>query len=329
VSATAIIPVPRSAIAIRAATSADVGFIDGLQKLHGKMVGWFPTKQIEGKINAGHVLIAVGARPASPSEGDAGVAPTGERLGYVIAQDRYMGRDEVGVIFQLNVAPTNQRSLIGATLIKSVFDRAAYGCKLFCLWCAQDIDANYFWESIGFIPIAFRTGSRAKGKGGQPRTHIFWQRRIREGDTTTPFWFPSQTKSGAIREDRLVIPIPPNTHWKDAMPVLLPPEPAQLEDASGRARGPAKPKVKRKPGIVRLSSVFFAPPAPPVAERPKPAKRPKVKNDPAHVAAARELRDRYLEQFNSGTVLLTGGKYDVSRMLPQTMSIAKALPAAA
>ena len=33
-----------------------------------------------------------------------------------------------------------------------------------------------------------------------------------------------------------------------------------------------------------------------------------------HVAASRELRDRYLEQFNSGLVL-ANGKYEVSRMI--------------
>src|SRR5437879_9684500 len=86
-----------------------------------------------------------------------------------------------------------------------------------CCWCAQDIEANYFWESHGFIPLAFRSGSR-----GKQRVHICWQRRIREGDTTTPYWFPAQTSAGSIREDRLVLPIPPGTHWRDVMPVVLP-----------------------------------------------------------------------------------------------------------
>jgi hypothetical protein len=47
---------------------------------------------------------------------------------------------------------------------------------------------------------------------------------------------------------------------------------------------------------------------------PEPMSRPKVKNDPMLVAAARELRDRWLERVNSQP-LPTGrsGKYDVSR----------------
>jgi hypothetical protein len=49
--------------------------------------------------------------------------------------------------------------------------------------------------------------------------------------------------------------------------------------------------------------------------REKPAKRA-VENDPKLIAAARELRDRWLERVNSGTQLpLAIGKYDPSRRL--------------
>lgn len=52
----------------------------------------------------------------------------------------------------------------------------------------------------------------------------------------------------------------------------------------------------------------------PEAPKPKRAAKPRAKNDPKHVAAARELRDRYLEQINTQP-LLENGKYDVSRAL--------------
>ncbi len=51
--------------------------------------------------------------------------------------------------------------------------------------------------------------------------------------------------------------------------------------------------------------------------KPKP-KRQGQKNDPKHIAAARELRDRYLEEVNTGRMLPSawgGGKYEVSRQL--------------
>jgi hypothetical protein len=64
--------------------------------------------------------------------------------------------------------------------------------------------------------------------------------------------------------------------------------------------------------------------APTRATRAKAGKRPKVKNDPKHVAAARELRDRYLEHVNAaqGKTALAArtGKYDVSRILSSTLS---------
>jgi hypothetical protein len=42
--------------------------------------------------------------------------------------------------------------------------------------------------------------------------------------------------------------------------------------------------------------------------------RPSAKNDPRLVAAARELKDRWLEEINSGRYLpMANGKYDVSR----------------
>src|SRR5262245_9140789 len=212
------IPLPdyrERGLSVRPATMDDLKFIDELQSAHTKQVGWMPTKQLEGKIGAGHVLVAeeVGPSPL-PSPG---VPGEGVRVGYCIGNDQYFKRDDVGIIYQMNVVPERRRSLVGATLVKAMFDRAAYGCKLFCCWCAQDIEANHFWESLGFIPLAFRAGSR-----GKQRVHIFWQRRIREGDTTTPYWFPSQTSSGSIREDRLVFPIPPGVNWKDAMPRILP-----------------------------------------------------------------------------------------------------------
>lgn len=59
-----------------------------------------------------------------------------------------------------------------------------------------------------------------------------------------------------------------------------------------------------------------APPAP--VEKPKPEKKPKVKNDPKYVAAARELRDRWLEKVNENPLTLeSGGKYEVGRALPE------------
>ena len=50
----------------------DLPFLDALQKQHCKALGYFPTKQFEGYIDGGHVLVAVGATLASPGAARAG-----------------------------------------------------------------------------------------------------------------------------------------------------------------------------------------------------------------------------------------------------------------
>jgi hypothetical protein len=327
-------PLPLVNVTIRAGVLGDVPFLDSLQKLHTKQVGWMPTKLFEGKIAAGQVLIAeekfgVEDTAACPSTPNSKLTtPNSSPLGYLIAQDQYFKRDDVGIIYQMNVLPGRQRGLIGASLLKAQFERSAYGCKLYCCWCAQDIAANRFWEAMGFVPLAFRAGSEKKS-----RVHIFWQKRIRQGDTTTPWWFPSKTAGGSIREDRIVLPIPPGTHWSDAKPLILPNAPEESKKLPGMKRaGAKKAKVVEAPAPVRRNGLMFDIPrqGEPLPEtkvkEPKP-KAEKIKRvcDPRLVSAARELRDRWLEQVNA-TPLIGQGKYDVSRAILQAPQVERVLP---
>ena len=191
------VPLPQTDVVVRPGTLDDVPFLDRLQRMHTKQVGWMPTQQFVGKIRLGHVLIAeeevesgelevesktmaVGASSASLCNSPLSTSnsPLRRPVGYLIGNDQYFKRDDVGIIYQMNVLPGRQRGLVGATLLKAQFERSAYGCKLYCCWCAQDIAANRFWEAMGFVPLAFRAGSEKKS-----RTHIFWQKRIRQGAT--------------------------------------------------------------------------------------------------------------------------------------------------
>ena len=321
---TLALPEPRVAVHVREATTDDLPFIDALQRPTTKAVGYFPRGQFEGYIAQKAVLIA---------EGDAGP------LGYIISKDRYLKRDELGVVYQLNVAPEARRHLVGAALLRAAFERSAYGCRLYCCWCAQDLPANKFWEAMGFAPLAFRAGSDRKG-----RVHIFWQKRITEGGDVTPYWYPFQTNGGAMRADRLAFPIPPGTHWSEVAAMAVP-----MVDADGNAvkalpaakkmRCKAKPKAPAAPttetvtvcvgGKMRTikrpinATPFAAPtpaPAPPPVETTAIAQTeptPVVRVDPRFVTLNRELRDRYLERLNAEPdALPTLGKYDVTRALP-------------
>src|SRR5687768_159407 len=144
-------PVPPARCTVRAATMADLPFMDRLQKMHSKQLGYFPTQQFQSYIEGGNVLIAeslleVGGlkldETSNPQTSNPQTPST--PVGYCIARDRYLKRDELGVIYQLCVAPGVQRKQVGAALVKAAFERSAYGCKLYCCWCAQDIEANRF-----------------------------------------------------------------------------------------------------------------------------------------------------------------------------------------
>ena len=210
----------------------------------------------------------------------------GKPVGYCISRDRYLKRDELGVIYQLCVVPGSQRGLIGASLVREAFARSAYGCRLYCCWCAKDLEANYFWESMGFVPIAFRAGSSKKA-----RVHIFWQKRIVEGDEQTKWWYPSKTDQGAIREDRLVFPIPPDVSWKDVEAVAMPEaETPKLEDRTPNAkRRTPRAKAPVVTNSVGFGFLSFTPPTPVKEAKAKKEKPPKEKKkvDPKFVQAAR------------------------------------------
>jgi hypothetical protein len=127
-----------------------------------------------------------------------------------------------------------------------------------------------------------------------------------------------------MREDRLVFPIPPGTHWRDVQAVVLPGDapvspPEQRPALPGATKRDPRKSKKASPAPMPMGGFRFVSEGQP--ERAKAAKtkrqpKPKVKIDPKFVAAARELRDRYLEQMNTSP-LLSQGKYDVSRTLSE------------
>ena len=137
-----------------------------------------------------------------------------------------------------------------------------------------------------------------------------------------------------------MLPIPPGTHWGDVMPPVLP----GTGDAGQVAlptekpkRRAAKPEVAPPPPLpttIRSGGLRFSAPAPVEAPTEKVEREANVreKNDPRLVAAARELRDRWLEQVAAEPWRLEArGRYDVTRALPAARAVSeqRQLPAAA
>ena len=353
----AIVIEPRVGIRIREGTREDVAFIDRMQKAHSRELGFLPLMAIEGKIKLGQVLIAEvdsrqraedrkdedsghGAGSASSSSLSTALCPLpSSPIGYLIAADRYCRRDEIGYVTQINVLPEYRRHLVAAKLLQAQFDRSAYGCRLYGCWCAQDLKANEFWEAMGFTAIAFRTGSRTKGKDATgksaPRIHLFWQKRIRPSDTTTPWWYPAKTEGGEMREDRLVFPIPAGVHWRHVLPIVLPetanaaidgttppvlPSPAS---GAGTKRGTDKPKSRKEPAKPTAGLWFGGAPKATEDDRAAraearavaraEAKAAAAKVDPRLAALSRELRDRWAE--TAEFLLSSPGKYNLCRAI--------------
>jgi hypothetical protein len=91
---------------------------------------------------------------------------------------------------------------------------------------------------------------------------------------------------------------------------------AALREELKKLDGP-KPKRAKTVPAPTSRRLTFAPVKPPKAERQPREKTQKQKNDPRLVAAARELKDRWLERLNGGDEhILPMGKYDVARVLP-------------
>ena len=104
------LPEARTKITIRPGVMGDIAFIDRLQKMHSKMVGWMPTKQLEGKIGAGQVVVAEESVDCGLLNVDGGDGAPFQQstinhqqspVGYCIGHDQYFKRDDVGIIYQL------------------------------------------------------------------------------------------------------------------------------------------------------------------------------------------------------------------------------------
>lgn len=97
------------------------------------------------------------------------------------------------------------------------------------------------------------------------------------------------------------------------------------------------PAASPKPVLRGFSFASAPKPAEPAAittpaAKPKRTPKPKRKNDPQLVAAARELRDRWLDEVNAGRYLPTAAnaKYDVTRQIaPSPTALPTALLLAA
>lgn len=216
-------------ITIRTAMPGDVKFLDHLQSKYSHQLGYLPLQALEANIEHGHVSLAL--------END-------EPAAYLLGKGCYLRDLHFGIMYQAAVSYDARRRLIGTALVQHFIDHMEPGIRLIGLWCAQDIDANEFWNACGFEAIAARHGSRRKG-----RVHIFWVGRTPRG-RHEPMRYPRYTHGGLMREHREVFGLKPGEEYAEVVLPELPPR----ADAPRRAKG-ARRKGAGSARTLRMSLI--------------------------------------------------------------------------
>lgn len=211
----------QSTIEVRPAVLSDLAFIDDLQKQFSRQVGYFPKQAIEAFIEKHLVCIAF---------------ENGQKAAYLLGRRTYLKNQDTAIIYQAAVDYDARRHAIGSALVDIYCKCLGPGTRLVSLWCAQDLEANLFWEANGFTAIAYRAGSRRK-----KRIHIFWQKRITEEESVR-LWFPSHTSGGWMREARIVLPLGPGEHWSQPDTLILPVS-AGNDEEKAVATGDSQPRT--------------------------------------------------------------------------------------
>jgi hypothetical protein len=164
----AIVPIPKCPITIREASMDDLKFIDDLQKLHRNQVGFLRENALVAKIAAKQVIIAeevighsslVIGQEQEPMTNDKGQVT--RPVGYCIGQDRYFKRDDVGIIYQMNVCLRSS----------GVYRRDA---------CEGDVRSRGVWVSIVLSAGARRISTRITSGSRSGLCHSRFARGVAE-----------------------------------------------------------------------------------------------------------------------------------------------------
>lgn len=218
------------AIAVRTARPEDLTYVDSLQAKLVLELGFLTRFAIDTYIRTKYVTIGL---------------LNGEPACYLLGRGPSQSSPEGGHIVQAAVQYDARHRLLGTTLVSEYVSRMPPWCREIYLWCAQDIEANVFWECQGFSAIGWRLGKQSKG-----RVHIFWRRTLGENPAGCAIKLPATTDGGMLRKPRLVIPLEPGQTWRDVRPERRP-------DVIAHAwpRKPSKLRSKPKSPVVVVPTV--------------------------------------------------------------------------
>lgn len=171
-----IAPTP-TASQLSRATTADLRFVDSLQKKFGRSLGFLPTEALIANLEAGNVDLC---------------QENGDPAGYLLCRPRLGWQPLMGSIVQAAVCMDAQRRHHGLALLLQVEERARKaGQVALQANCAIGVEANEFWAAAGFKPIAHLTPETKSG-----REIICWRKPLTRH---LPSWFTALPKAAGGR----------------------------------------------------------------------------------------------------------------------------------
>jgi hypothetical protein len=138
-------------VIVRLADDADLRYVMALQRANRESVGGLPEPAIRERIVARRVLVGI---------------LNEDLCGYVLCDP---GRDGILRIPQACIEYDARRQTHGALLVGESL--RLFPCHETRVRCAADLEANLFWQSLGFICTAHTNGGRRRG-----RILNLWQR---------------------------------------------------------------------------------------------------------------------------------------------------------
>lgn len=172
--------IPSELAIVRTASTADLKFVDALQKKFGGCVGFLPKIAIETLIDQGSVKIAM---------------ENGDGAGYILSRPRLRWCPSMRSIAQACVAMDAQRRHHGLALLRQIeSESVSAGLTAIQACCAVGLDSNEFWRQAGFFPIAHMTPDNVRG-----REIICWRKPL---TAKVPAWFTELPKFAGHRARR-------------------------------------------------------------------------------------------------------------------------------
>lgn len=143
----------------RQARTSDRKYIRALAKKFSEQLGFLPDEAIRNRIDQGCVQICI---------------ENGEPAGYLLHAPELASAPHILPIFQAAVQLDAQRRQHGFALVEELQllaheqAQTIIQCK-----CRQELEANAFWEAMGFIAVAIEDTAAVRG---QPK--IIWRKPI-------------------------------------------------------------------------------------------------------------------------------------------------------